>query len=82
VTGFGTCTTSAGQAWAIDVRTSDASGGVVYLLYDPSSAQLLSVSTVEPGVGVGDAGLETDYGSCGQHLGIVTCAGEAFTCGP
>jgi hypothetical protein len=83
VTGFGTCTTPSGQEWAIDVRTSDATGGTVYLLYDPASARLVSVSTLEPAAGSGDGGpIETDYGSCGEHLGIITCAGVAFTCAP
>jgi hypothetical protein len=83
VTGFGTCTTSAGDTWAIDVRTADANGGTVYLLFDPASGQLVSVSTLEPGGAGGDGGpVETDYGTCGERHGIVTCSGVAFACSP
>jgi hypothetical protein len=74
VTGYGTCTTADGHTWAIDVRLSDTGGGTSYLLYDPTSGDLVSVSTIGAGAG------ETDYGTCGAHSGIVTCAGTAFRC--
>jgi hypothetical protein len=76
VTGAGTCTTPGGQTWAIDVRASDGTGAQLYVLYDPSSAQLLSVSTV--GAGVGDGG-EVDYGTC-DNSGIVTCTTTPVSC--
>ena len=77
VTGSGTCTTTDGRTWAIDVRLSDTAGGTLYLLYDPTSGDLLSASTL----GAGGAGSgETDYGTCGAHSGLVTCAGAAFRC--
>jgi hypothetical protein len=76
VTGYGTCTTPAGQVWATDVRATDATGAELFVLYDPASGQLLSVSTVASG----DAGAEHDYGTCGAHSGIVTCTTVAFTC--
>jgi len=77
VTGYGTCTTPGGQPWATDVKASDALGNELYLLYDPTSGRLLSVSTIAPG----DSGTgEQDYGTCGEGTGIVTCAGVLFTC--
>jgi hypothetical protein len=76
VTGYGTCLTPAGQAWAIDVKASDANGNELYLLYDPTSGRLLSVSTVAPG----DGGTEQDYGTCGEGTGIVRCTGVLFSC--
>jgi hypothetical protein len=78
VTGSGSCTTADGTMWATDVRLSQPGGGTLYLLYDPSSGQLVSVSTLG---GDGGAG-ETDYGTCGARSGIVTCAGAAFRCAP
>ena len=75
VTGVGTCTTPDGQTWATDVRLADADGGTLYLLYDPASGDLVSVSTIA-------SGGETDYGTCGAHSGIVTCAGAAYRCAP
>lgn len=81
VTAYGTCTLANGQTWAINVRATTATGDALYLLYDPSSAALLSVTTIAPG-GAGDAGAgEQDYGFCGQQSGIVTCTDTAFTCG-
>jgi hypothetical protein len=79
VTGSGTCTTADGGIWATDVRLSDPDGGTLYLLYDPASSQLVSVSTLG-----GDAGGtgEADYGTCGANSGIVTCTGAAFRCTP
>jgi hypothetical protein len=77
VTGYGNCTTPAGEPWAIDVKASDALGHDLYLLYDPTSGELLSVSTFGPG----DAGTgEQDYGTCGESTGIVTCSAVRFTC--
>src|SRR5271154_1253937 len=32
VTGFGTCTLASGATWAINVRATDASGDILYLL--------------------------------------------------
>jgi hypothetical protein len=78
VTGYGTCLTPAGEPWAIDVKASDTHGNVLYVLYDPTSGELLSVSTIA----LGDGGTgEQDYGTCGQNTGIVTCQPAApFTC--
>jgi hypothetical protein len=77
VTGYGNCITPAGEPWAIDVKASDALGNDLYLLYDPTTGQLLSVSTFGPG----DAGAgEHDYGTCGENSGIVTCSAVRFTC--
>jgi hypothetical protein len=77
VTGYGVCTTPAGQVWANDVKASDAHGNELYLLYDPATGQLLSVSTRGPG----DSGAgEEDYGTCGENSGIVTCSGVVFAC--
>jgi hypothetical protein len=78
VTGYGTCTTPDGQLWANDVVASDALGNTLYLLYDPSSGQLVSVSTLGPG---DSPTQEKDYGTCGQSAGIVRCAAPVlFTC--
>jgi hypothetical protein len=80
VNGYGTCTTPGGQPWATEVRATDASGALLYLLYDPSSGSLLSVSTV-PITAATDGGTgEKDYGTCGAHTGIVTCATTTFSC--
>ncbi len=78
VTGYGTCTTPDGRLWANDVEASDALGNTLYLLYDPSSGELVSVSALGPGDG---ATGEQDYGTCGQSAGIVSCSGPLlFTC--
>jgi hypothetical protein len=77
VTGYGTCVTPAGEPWAIDVKASDAHGNELYVLYDPTTSQLLSVSTLAPG----DSGTgEQDYGTCGENTGIVTCSSVVFAC--
>jgi len=77
VTGYGMCLTPGGQPWALDVKATDAQGNTLYVLYDPVTAQLLSVSTLGPG----DSGTgEQDYGTCGENTGIVTCSGVVFTC--
>jgi len=77
VTGYGTCLTPAGLPWAIDVKATDTHGNTHYALYDPVTAQLLSVSTLAPG----DGGMgETDYGTCGENTGIVTCSSVVFAC--
>jgi hypothetical protein len=83
VTGFGTCTAPDSTTWANDVKIGDGTGGAAYLLYDPTSGQLVHVTTVDPSVaGQGDGGAEqTDYGTCGVHGGVVTCHGAAFRCG-
>lgn len=78
VTGAGICSTTDGQTWAVDVRLADAGGGTLYLLYDPTSGDLVSVSTIGAGTDAGTG--ETDYGTCGAHSGIVTCAGSGFRC--
>jgi hypothetical protein len=63
--------------WAIDVKATDTHGNTLYALYDPVTAQLLSVSTLAPG----DGGMgETDYGTCGENTGIVTCSSVVFAC--
>jgi hypothetical protein len=82
VTGFGTCTAPDGATWAVDVKIGDGTGGAAYLLYDPSSAQLVHVTTLDPAVaGTGDGGPEqTDYGTCGVRGSVVTCHGSAFRC--
>jgi len=78
VTAFGACTVSGGATWATNVKATDASGNLLYLLYDPTSAALLSVTTI----GAGDGGKgEQDYGYCGEHSGIVSCTDAVFTCG-
>jgi hypothetical protein len=77
VTGVGTCITPAGTTWAIDVKTTDAAGDDVYLLYDPSTGQLIGVSTRAPG----DAGTdEHDYGACDEGLGLISCTTTLVTC--
>jgi len=78
VAGIGTCLTPSGQTWAIDVKSLDASGASVYLLYDPTSGQLIGVTTFEP---TGDGGTsERDYGSCGAGLGIISCETTLLPC--
>lgn len=77
VTGIGTCITPAGTPWAIDVKTTDAAGDDLYLLYDPTTGQLIGVSTRAPG---GDGTDEHDYGSCDEGLGIISCTTTLVTC--
>ena len=80
VTGYGTCTTPAGEPWAIEVRALDATGAFLYVLYDPASGQLLDVSTVQGAATVDGGTGEKDYGTCGEHTGVVTCTTTPFSC--
>ncbi len=83
VRGFGTCSTSNGAIWAEAVEASDATGGALWVLYDPTTGQLVNVSTLDPSATDGGTS-ETDYGSCAQHSGIVSCnlAVGSSGCGP
>jgi predicted small lipoprotein YifL len=77
VTGYGSCTDPAGQIWATDVMATDGHGNVLYLLYDPATAELLSVSTVSPGDAATD---QVDYGTCGESAGLVSCKSSVYAC--
>jgi hypothetical protein len=71
VVGYGPCVTPGGQPWATAVQATDASGDSLYVLYDPTTGELLSVSTLAPGSDGGSG--ETNYGTCGENTGIVDC---------
>jgi hypothetical protein len=76
VTGYGTCLTPAGEPWALDVQATDTRGNQLYVLYDLTSGELLSASTIA----LGDGGIEQDYGTCGESVGIVRCSHPLYTC--
>jgi hypothetical protein len=81
VTGFGACVEASGQVWATNVRATDGQGAVLFLLYDPASAQLLGISTIAPGdAGADGGGHETDYGTCDVQSGVVTCTDTDYAC--
>jgi hypothetical protein len=81
VTGFGACVEASGHVWATNVRATDGQGAVLFLLYDPASAQLLGISTIAPGdAGADGGGHETDYGTCDVQSGVVTCTDTDYAC--